>query len=250
MNALEKVDFFGDSIWAGREGDTVIVAVKPMVEALGLDWSSQLHRIKRDSVLSEGMVVTTIPSPGGPQDSVALPLNLIPGFLFGISDERITDPEVRARVLAYKRECYAVLYRHFFGPRVSPDDETAELTILDKIRIVREIRLTSGRRAAQSWLRHLGLEIADPVERGGTPTQGLDFVRQFLADRTAEAPGGRVQAAELKRAYDLWAAEAGAPAMTMSGFGRSLTALGLQKTQSSMIYYVGIRIRHVAEITG
>ncbi|WP_432214652.1 phage antirepressor N-terminal domain-containing protein, partial [Salmonella enterica] len=53
MNALVQVPFHGDVIWASRPNGHVEVAIKPICDSLGLDWSSQLKRIKRDAILSE-----------------------------------------------------------------------------------------------------------------------------------------------------------------------------------------------------
>lgn len=116
------VPFHDDTLWAAQEGKRVQVAVKPICESIGVAWRKQLERIKRDAILSEGITMMVIPSPGGPQETVCLSLELLPGFLFGIDDRRIKDPAVRAKALAFKRECYAVLFRHFFGGMVAEGD--------------------------------------------------------------------------------------------------------------------------------
>lgn len=58
---LEVIPFHDYPISTVREGDDVWVALKPLIENIGLDRSGQLQRIKRHPVLSEGMVVTPIP---------------------------------------------------------------------------------------------------------------------------------------------------------------------------------------------
>lgn len=65
------------------------VALKPIVEGMGLAWNAQLERVKRDGVLSEGMVVIPIPSAGGSQDATVIPLSRLNGFLFGIDENRV-----------------------------------------------------------------------------------------------------------------------------------------------------------------
>lgn len=245
----EVVIFHGDAIHAERVDGRVIVAVKPIVERLGIDWSSQLHRIKRDEVLDGSMVVTTIETPAGPRESVGLPLELLPGFLFGISAERVSDPAARAAIIAYKRECHEVLFRHFFGPREDAQIDWEEAR--EKLALVRELRLTSGKAAAAKLWAELGLpmpaEEASPTR--AEATQGVDFVRLFLKERTAEAPGGRVSSAQLFAAYSAWARESNSPEMTATGFGKTLGMAGLRKLKSNgMSFYLGIRILHTLEL--
>jgi hypothetical protein len=91
-----------------------MVAVKPMVEAMGLDWKTQHRKILAHPVLSKGMVIMTIPSEGGPQEVVCLPLAVLPGWQMTINANEV-KPELRDTVIAYQTEASAVLFRHFFG---------------------------------------------------------------------------------------------------------------------------------------
>jgi hypothetical protein len=256
MQALVKVDFHGDTLFAEAQADgPPIVAVKPIIDRLGLDWNGQYQRMKRDELLAEGMCVITIPSPGGPQDSVGLPLNLIPGFLFGISAERIADPTARQMVVAYKRECHEVLFRHFYGKAEAPDpsadwdwDE-----INRKLHAVQAARLAHGRKAAVALWAALDLPMpwleAEARPRREDATQGLDFVKAFLDERVADAPGGRVMTADLYKAYTAWADETKSPSMTSGGFAKTMAMTGRQKMKSNgLSYYVGLRIKHRLEL--
>lgn len=94
-----------------KEGKHYIVP-KQICENLQIDWSSQKKRIERDTVLSEGMVVMTIPSAGGDQETSCLPIEYLNGWLFGIDDSRV-KAEIRDDVISCKKECYLVLYEYF-----------------------------------------------------------------------------------------------------------------------------------------
>jgi len=120
-----------------------------------------------------------------------------------------------------------------------------------KLALIKETRLTLGRKAAAALWPELGLPMAGVVRPNtSAPSQGVDFVQKFLDDRTEEAPGGRVGATELKSAFDRWVADTGAPSMTMTMFGRTLSALGVERSRSHVVYYTGIRIKHRTEVTG
>lgn len=245
----EVVIFHGDAIHAERMDGRVIVAVKPIVERLGIDWNGQFQRIKRDEVLEASMCVTHIETPAGPRESVGLPLELLPGFLFGISAERVSDPAARAAIIAYKRECHEVLFRHFFGPREAAAIDWEEAR--EKLALVRELRLTHGKAAAAKLWAELGLPLPEeaPAPTRADATQGVDFVRLFLKERTAEAHGGRVGSAQLFAAYTAWARETNSPQMTATGFGKTLGMAGLRRLKSNgMAYYLGIRILHTLEL--
>ena len=178
MVALVTVPFHGDTLFAVRDGVVVRVAIKPISDRLGLDWSSQHKRIKRDAILSEGMAMMTIPSPGGAQETATLPLDLLPGWLFGIDVSRV-KPECRDLVLTHQRECHGVLYRHFFAP----SDAKAPAPFADPIReeavsvrrgLVSEARQTFGVRAAGKLWFALGLPVV-PEMRESDPQSAFGF---------------------------------------------------------------------------
>ncbi len=56
-----------------------------------------------------------LPSAGGIQDTFCLRIDLVNGWLFTIDESHVRDEETRNRVIAYKRECYGVLFKHFYG---------------------------------------------------------------------------------------------------------------------------------------
>ena len=110
--ALVSVEFHGTTLIATIIDGTPFVALKPICEALGLDRKAQQDRIKRHPVLSKGGVVTTLPSGGGDQQTLMLPLDKLNGWLFGVSVTRVR-PELRERLTQYQSECFDVLARHF-----------------------------------------------------------------------------------------------------------------------------------------
>ncbi len=114
---FQIVPFHQYQILTAHQGDEVEVPLKALVDQLGLAWHPQLERIKRHPVLSKGIRVTRIPSQGGMQETVALSLEMLPGFLTTIQSERIKDPIVRERVTLFQEEAFHALFVHFFGGR-------------------------------------------------------------------------------------------------------------------------------------
>jgi len=140
----------------------VFVAINPICQALGISVRAQRKRIENDLILSEGRTVTVLPPAFGGQEMVLLRLQLVNGWLFGIDARRVKDDAAREKVLAYQRECYAVLYSHFHP---SPDD------IVDawgpKRALVAEVRLCFGERAACALYIKLGLPTTPEFFRQG-----------------------------------------------------------------------------------
>lgn len=93
-------------------GDRFVV-MKPIVEALGLSWSTQLQRIKRDTVLDENCVVmNTVAEDDKDREMVGIREHMFHGWLFTISTSRV-KPELREKLDMYRRECFDVLHSYF-----------------------------------------------------------------------------------------------------------------------------------------
>ena len=121
MSKLTTIDFHGTKLIAvpGDKPETTLVAMKPIVEGMGLDWTYQFRKISGHPVLSKGVAVTAIPSPGGSQDTTCLTLDLLNFWLATIHPDRIKDQAVRTRVIEYQTECARVLFNHFFGKAIA-----------------------------------------------------------------------------------------------------------------------------------
>lgn len=89
------------------------VAIKPICEAIGVDYSSQLKRIKEDNILSSVVVLSTTTGADEKQYKMqTLPIRYIFGWLFRI-DSRNVKEDIRDSVEKYQRECYDVLFDTF-----------------------------------------------------------------------------------------------------------------------------------------
>ena len=121
---MVMVDFHGDTIFAMETPEGVFVAVRPIVERFGLDWSAQFRRIKRDAVLGRSVVMMATETLAGRREAICLPLRLLAGFLFGIDENRV-KAEFRDALIAYKEQAHEALYQRFFGGLRGHDDHGA-----------------------------------------------------------------------------------------------------------------------------
>jgi hypothetical protein len=96
-----------------NHGSKEMVPVRPICEALGIDFSAQLQRLKRDLILGSTMVtITTVGADEKNREMIVLPMKFVFGWLFTIDANQVKK-ESREAVLRYQMECYDALYNHF-----------------------------------------------------------------------------------------------------------------------------------------
>jgi hypothetical protein len=192
----KTIIFYEDELIAARvEDGTIYVPVVRLCGNLGIDWSAQRQRINRDDVLSDalkGVVITTTPSladgrGGGPQELLCLPIDLIPGWLFGITASRVRE-DVRGKLIRYRRECFRVLWDAFktdILPAMDPAlaQHTGEMTPAEKALALAEAVAAMARQQVtmERWL-----SIHD--QRLDATEDRLDVIGGRL-DRAAEVVG-------------------------------------------------------------
>ena len=177
MSALVTVPFHGDELVAVDREGVVFVALKPIVTSLGLDWSGQHQRVRRDEVLREGMGVIPIPSGSGVQEATALRLDLLNGWLFTIDSARVR-PTVRDKLIRYQRECYAALHAHFTRaqppvPAAAPPVDAELLRLAEKRQLVAEARQSFDAQAARELWIELGLPLTPSMTRMSRPAAAI-----------------------------------------------------------------------------
>lgn len=113
-NVVREIVFYEDMLLVALVGEIPYVALRPIAEFLGLDWSSQRRRVQRDEVLAEEAKLVLMRGADGKQHEMfSLPLEFLPGWLFGITSSKAARPEFVPKIKRYRRECFHVLWRAF-----------------------------------------------------------------------------------------------------------------------------------------
>lgn len=180
-----QVLFYDDEVTAVlvEAGDRreVFVPLRPLVDNLGLAWSGQYERLRRDPVLSaeiRSVRVTRTEAArsqeGSPvevsREMVCLPLDYLNGWLFGINAARVKD-EIRDRLIRYQRDCFRVLHEAFLEGRLSADPEFADLLTSDSpaaqaYRIAAAMmRLARQQLVLEAQVESQGQQLADHERR-------------------------------------------------------------------------------------
>lgn len=138
----KQIVFYDDELTAviveEPRGRVVYVPIRPICDILGVDWSAQYRRTKRDPVLSEELtscvvVTATQGQPDQRREVLCLPLDYMNGWLFGIDANRVRS-ELRDKVITYQRECHRVLANAFVASNELEATPTAEQQSLIQIR--------------------------------------------------------------------------------------------------------------------
>lgn len=174
MNELTTVDFHGAKLVAvkGATPAETLVAMKPVVEGMGLTWQVQHRKLMAHPVLSKGITEMVMPSPGGEQRMVALPLSRLNFWMATIHTNKIEDADLRAKVIEYQEECADVLFAHFFAKAggelpAKPDELTRRIdgiarTTVHKVTAIEKV-VTLMAHALEERDREIG-ELTDIVK--------------------------------------------------------------------------------------
>lgn len=106
---MKFLEFKGKNLlFVTRNGD-VFIAIKPICEALSVDYIQQFKNLNSDPILQSALCKHTMQVPDDQaRNMVCLPEKWIYGWIFSIRSES-------KELLEYKRECYDILYNHFHG---------------------------------------------------------------------------------------------------------------------------------------
>jgi len=78
---------------------------------MGLSWSSQLQKLKRQHDKFECVDINT-PTNGGSQEMLCVPIRKLNGWLFGVNPTKVHE-DIRETVVKYQEECFQVLHDYW-----------------------------------------------------------------------------------------------------------------------------------------
>jgi hypothetical protein len=225
----KQVEFYGDELTAAliqpddQGQPQIFVPLRPMCDYIGLSFAGQRERINRDPVLSESVRfvrVTRTNTAGGNPNMMALPLKFIPGWLFGISVNRVR-PDLREKITLYQRECYDVLWEAFQSGRLTGDSDLMQgdspavqayqlaMAVADLARnqVLMEARLTGRLEEHERRLEEVEATLGDPnrhvsPEQASQISQSVKAVAMKMSARSGRNEYGGVYG-ELYRKFGI-----------------------------------------------
>lgn len=96
-------------------GDKKYIAIKPICDAIGLNYAYASTSIKSQGTLSKHYLLQKMEGRDGKMyDMGCLPLMRLPAWLSNIDTNKVSD-KARPVLEAFQEQCFDVLYAHFFG---------------------------------------------------------------------------------------------------------------------------------------
>ncbi|WP_434042711.1 phage antirepressor N-terminal domain-containing protein [Sorangium cellulosum] len=204
-SAIVKFTFHGDVLDVVPGDGAVRVAIRQVCEGLGVDFSRQLRKLKEDPAATVD-IMSTVAEDGRIREVACIDIRSLPLWLATIHPSKV-KPEVRAKLVAYKRECAEVLADHFLGRRAGDileesrgaaaavpsllqriEDLEDTLTSLPKVVTDRPmLGIGAARRYILDPLREIARLKAAAIEKAGDAVVGK---LRFLADRSLRAELG------------------------------------------------------------
>lgn len=128
-NQMQAVKFYDDTLITLEKDGEQYVAVRPIVENMGIDWSGQQKKLTENEKFSCRHISTT-GKDGKNYQMLCIPVKKLNGWLFSINPERVRA-EVRPIVEQYQEECFAVLHDYWHkGVAVNPRSNKTDRTDL------------------------------------------------------------------------------------------------------------------------
>ena len=176
------IDFNGDGIPVAQTPDGALyVPLRPIVDYLGLAFSAQRRRVLRDEVLTARLRTLLLTAADGRQrELLCLPLDLLPGWLFGITPAQ-ARPELVDKLKRYRADCFRVLWEAVRGDALrppSPDTTTVAPDIAPSGAALALEIATAVQHLARNQLE-LEQRVADVAGRQDVMA---DYLRGFIVD--------------------------------------------------------------------
>jgi phage anti-repressor protein len=120
MNSIEileavntsYVPFNGQQIITAMTAGVAYVAMKPIVENLGMSWSTQQTKLMKQISKFNCVHMNMVAADGKLRKLLCLPLKKLNGWLFSINPEKVRA-DIRDKLIQYQEECFTVLHDYW-----------------------------------------------------------------------------------------------------------------------------------------
>lgn len=106
------VPFNGHQIITAMAAGVAYVAMKPIVENLGMSWSTQQTKLMKQLQKFNCVHMNMVAADGKLRKLLCLPLKKLNGWLFSINHEKVRA-DIRDKLIQYQEECFTVLHDYW-----------------------------------------------------------------------------------------------------------------------------------------
>jgi hypothetical protein len=124
MTTAIAVPFHGTELYVVDHGGQPFTPMKPIVDGMGLAWQTQHRKIATNDT-RWGITEMVIPTSGGNQAMVCMPLRKLPGWLMTIHPNKV-KAERREAIIRFQNECDDVLWDYWTKGQASRQEGVKE----------------------------------------------------------------------------------------------------------------------------
>ncbi|EPF6089560.1 TPA: phage antirepressor N-terminal domain-containing protein [Escherichia coli] len=106
------VPFNGQQIITAMAAGVAYVAMKPIVENLGMSWGTQQQKLMKQLDKFKCIHMNMVAADGKLRKLLCLPLKKLNGWLFSINPEKVRA-DIRDKLIQYQEECFSVLHDYW-----------------------------------------------------------------------------------------------------------------------------------------
>ncbi|EQC4080033.1 phage antirepressor N-terminal domain-containing protein [Escherichia coli] len=106
------VPFNGQQIITAMAAGVAYVAMKPIVENLGMSWGTQQQKLMKQLDKFNCIHMNMVAADGKLRKLLCLPLKKLNGCLFSINPEKVRA-DIRDKLIQYQEECFTVLHDYW-----------------------------------------------------------------------------------------------------------------------------------------
>lgn len=178
------VQFHGQPIITAMVSGIAYVAMRPIVENIGIDWAGQTVKLKKQKE-KFGCCDISTPSKGGIQQMLCIPLRKLNGWLFSINPEKVRA-DIRDKLIQYQEECFAVLYEYWNkGAAVNP--RKAKTTVDERTPLRDAVNMLVGKKglryddAYNMVHQRFSIDSIDELELNQIPL-AVEYIHRVVLD--------------------------------------------------------------------
>lgn len=92
-----------------------LVAVKPVCEILGVNYTTQVEKLKAHPIFGSTVPLRgMVAADGKEREMLCIPMRFFPAWLFSINPDNVKE-EIRDNLIEYQLKCNDILYDYFFS---------------------------------------------------------------------------------------------------------------------------------------
>lgn len=171
---LMPVPFYEDTVVLVGQNDAPYVAMKPVVENMGLYWTGQ-HAKLVEKFASVIQIICTTGADGKQYEMICLPLRKLPAWLYSINPNKV-KPELRDKIIRYQEECDDALWDYWtkgVASRPGAPNTTQRIALSrHRLALLKELHRTRDR-ALRSAIHE---QLADVSHSLGLSVPELDSI--------------------------------------------------------------------------